>query len=278
IAVPAALAVVTVVACVLGGVHGLEPLVAFGLGAFAAASAGRALFLSVRLAWRGAITAGANPARAVLAGWRGFVGRANGGMVVHLGVVVIAVGLAAATSFGQRGEVRLSPGQSATFDGHTVEFVGYRTVRTPASTAQQAVMRVDGGGDFRPALTSFGSNSSNVVGTPSIDSGWRDDVYLTIDKIPSGSSVVIGVVVQPLVSWMWVGGALLVVGTLLSAVPGRRRRPTDPVSKPVAGVAGTPGPSDEDTDGDADGHARLEEQAEAEPQTEHVPVGIGDRQ
>jgi cytochrome c-type biogenesis protein CcmF len=279
IAVPAALAVVTVVACVIGGVHGLEPLVAFGLGAFAAASAGRALFLSVRLAWRGAITAGASPARAVLAGWRGFVGRANGGMVVHLGVVVIAVGLAAATSFGQRGEVRLSPGQTATFDGHTVEFVGYRTVRTPASTAQQAVMRVDGGGDFRPALTSFGSNSSNVVGTPSIDSGWRDDVYLTIDKIPSGSSVVIGVVVQPLVSWMWVGGALLVVGTLLSAIPGRRRRPTDPVSKPVAGVAGTPGPSDESgpSDEDRDGDDRLEEQAEPEPQTEHVPVGIGDR-
>jgi cytochrome c-type biogenesis protein CcmF len=281
IAVPAALAVVTVVACVLGGVHGLEPLVAFGLGAFAAASAGRALFLSVRLAWRGAISAGASPARAVLAGWRGFVGRANGGMVVHLGVVVIAVGLAAATSFGQRGEVRLSPGQSATFDGHTVEFVGYRTVRTPASTAQQAVMRVDGGGDFRPALTSFGSNSSNVVGTPSIDSGWRDDVYLTIDKIPSGSSVVIGVVVQPLVSWMWVGGALLVVGTLLSAIPGRRRRPTDPVSKPVAGVAGTPGPSDEsgpsDEDRDGDGDDRLEKQAEAEPQIEQVPVGIGDR-
>jgi cytochrome c-type biogenesis protein CcmF len=154
-----------------------------------------------------------------------------------------------------------------------VEFVGLRTVRTSASTAQEAVIRVDGAGDFHPAITTFGSNSANAVGTPSIDSGWRDDVYLTIDKIPSGSSVVIGVVVQPLVSWMWVGGALLVVGTLLSAVPGRRRRPTDPVSKPVVGVAGTPGPSDEDREGDD----RLEEQAEVEPQTEHVPVGIGDR-
>jgi len=273
IAVPAALAVVTVVACVIGGVHGLEPLVAFGLGAFAAASAGRALFLSVRLAWRGAVSAGASSARAALAGWRGFVGRANGGMVVHIGVVVIAVGLAAATSFGQRGEVRLSPGQSATFDGHSVQFVGFRTVRTPASTAQEAVIKVDGRGDFHPAITTFGSNSANAVGTPSIDSGWRDDVYLTIDKIPSGSSVVIGVVVQPLVSWMWVGGALLVLGTILSAVPGRRRRPTDPVSKPVAGVAGRPGPPDEDGDGDG----RLEQQAEAEPRTEHVPVGIGDR-
>ena len=193
-------------------------------------------------------------------------------MVVHIGVVVIAVALAAATSFGHRGEVTLSPGQTASFDGHTMRFIGYRTVRTPASTAQEAVIRVDGGGDFHPAITTFGSNAANTVGTPSIDSGWRDDVYLTIAKIPSDSSVVIDWVVQPLVTWMWVGGTLLVVGTLLSAIPGRRRRPTDPVSKPVVGVAGTPGPSDEG------GDDRLEEQAKTGPQPEQVPVGIGDRQ
>ena len=56
---------------------------------------------------------GFDPARAVLAGWRGLVGRANGGMVVHIGVVLIAVGLAAATAFGQHGEVHLRPGQTA---------------------------------------------------------------------------------------------------------------------------------------------------------------------
>jgi cytochrome c-type biogenesis protein CcmF len=284
IAVPAALAVVTVVACVIGGVHGLEPLVAFGLGAFAAASAGRALVLSVRLAWRSARAAGATPGRATLAGWRGFVGRANGGMVVHIGVVVIAVGLAAATSFGQRGQVRLAPGQTGSFGGHTVQFIGFRKVATPASTAQEAIIKVDGGGDFRPALTTFGSNTANVVGTPSIDSSWKDDVYLTIDKIPSGSSVVVGVVVQPLVAWMWVGGALLVVGTILSAVPGRRRRPTDQVSQPVEGVAGTSGPEGEDEAQGADGSeapAEPEQTAprspEPESEPEQVPVGIGDR-
>ncbi len=88
-----------VVACVLAGVRGVEPLLAFGLGAFAAASAGRALVLSVRGAYRSARSSGATAGRAALTGWRGFVGRANGGMVVHIGVVVVAIGLAAATSY-----------------------------------------------------------------------------------------------------------------------------------------------------------------------------------
>ena len=54
LAVPAAIGVLVVVGCVIGGITGIEPLLAFGLGAFAAASAGRALVLSVRGAWRSA--------------------------------------------------------------------------------------------------------------------------------------------------------------------------------------------------------------------------------
>ena len=33
--------------------------------------------------------------------------------------------------------------------------------------------------------------------------------------------------------WLWVGGAVMAVGTVLAAFPGRRRRPIDPVSAPV---------------------------------------------
>src|SRR3712207_9005628 len=42
------------------------------------------------------------------------------------------------------------------------------------------------------------------------------------------------VMVRPLVVWLWVGGALMALGTLLAAVPGRRRRrPTDAASAPI---------------------------------------------
>jgi cytochrome c-type biogenesis protein CcmF len=239
LAVPATCGVLVVVVCVAAGIHGVEPLLAFGLGAFAATAAARALVLSVRGAWRGARTAGATPSRAVLAGWRGMVGRANGGMVVHIGVVVIAVGLAAATAFGHHGEVHLGPGQTTTVNGHTIEFVGTRTVTSPSHSEFKAGLRVDGGAVFYPAISQFGAGTS-PVGTPAIDSSVLDDVYLTIDSIPSKGTVwTFGVVVQPLVVWLWLGGGLIVVGSVLAAVPGRRRRPTDPVSAPMAGTHGS---------------------------------------
>ena len=121
------------------------------------------------------------------AGWRGFVGRANGGMVVHIGVVVIAIGLAAATSFLHRGELHLAKGQSASFAGHTVTFVGTRQVTSPSRSAFEAVLRVDGGGMFYPAISQFGSGTQ-AVGTPAIDSSWRNDLYLTIDSIPTAGA------------------------------------------------------------------------------------------
>ena len=274
LAVPAAVGVFVLVVCVLAGVRGVEPLLAFGLGAFAAASAGRALVLSVRGAYRTSRAAGASSARATLAGWRGFVGRANGGMVVHIGVVVVAIGLAAATSYLHRGQVHLSVGKTATFSGHTVEFVGTRVVTTPSHSSFEAVLRVDGRGLFTPAVSQFGTGSS-TVGTPAIDSSWRDDLYLTIATIPSNASTsdtstewAFGVVEQPLVMWLWVGAGLIAVGSVLSAIPGRRRRPTDPVSAPVVEAAPPV------TSGDRPPVAGPEDRPELEP--DPLPVGAGD--
>ncbi len=33
--------------------------------------------------------------------------------------------------------------------------------------------------------------------------------------------------------WLWIGGAVVVLGSLLAAFPGKRRDPTEPVSAPV---------------------------------------------
>ncbi len=221
--VPAWVGGLVIVGCVVGGVRGLGPLVAFGLGGFAAAANGRQLVLSAR----GAHRSGAGV-------WRGLVGRANGGMVVHLGVVVIAVALAAATSFGHRSEVTLRPGQVVSSDGHRIKFIGLTQIRTPARTATEALVMVDGHGPLLPAVSQYGQNSE-AVGTPAIDSSLEDDVYLTVDALPvkAGGRVTLGVTVQPLVMWLWGGGLLLVLGSALAAVPGKRRRPTDPVSAPV---------------------------------------------
>ena len=214
LSVPAWAATLVVVACVLAGVRGLAPLVAFGLAAFAAGGA------------LGQLRRAVSAARATGgSGLSGVLGRSGGGMVVHLGVVLVAVALAASSSYGQRRQVRLVPGQTAEVAGHTVTYLGTRSVERDSHVALMAGVRVDGAKVYEPSLRQFPGNRQ-AIGTPSVRTGLFKDVYLTLVTAPPqpGGQAVIGVDVQPLVLWLWVGGGLMLLGTAMAAWPSRRRR------------------------------------------------------
>jgi cytochrome c-type biogenesis protein CcmF len=57
---------------------------------------------------------------------------------------------------------------------------------------------------------------------------------------------------KPMIVWLWIGGALMALGTVLAAFPGeRRRRPTDPVSAAIRAAAASappPEPTEERTE------------------------------
>jgi cytochrome c-type biogenesis protein CcmF len=205
---PAAVAVATLVACVIGGMRGLNPLLAFGLGAFAGSSALRQLFLEVRR--RGAA---------------GFTGPSGGGMVVHIGVVLIAVAFAASHSFAHSSSLPLKQGQTVAFDGHTFTYLGTQEVASPTHTALEAVVKVDHGRAYTPSVNNY-PFADEAIGTPSVKSSLTEDIYLTFPSTPAkqGDPAVIGVIIEPLVSWIWLGGVVILAGTALAAWPHRRRR------------------------------------------------------
>jgi cytochrome c-type biogenesis protein CcmF len=203
------------VAVVLGGT-GVTPLLTFFLGGFAAGAAVRQLALATRLQ-----------------GWRGLVGRANGGMVVHVGVILVAVALAASNTHTRSQELNLTQGVEARWGGHTFELVGFEKSSDDRSTRVSARVLVDGT-ERAPAVTKYTKMGQNI-GTPSVLTSLTKDVYLTLEspvRMDSGAAR-IKVFVKPMIVWIWIGGALMVLGTFLAMFPGRRRRPTDPVSAPV---------------------------------------------
>ena len=221
---PAVAGVAAVLFAVGIGNRGLAPVLAFGLGGFAAGAAVRQIALATRRQ-----------------GWRGVVGRTNGGMVVHLGVVVIAVALAASQSYVTETELRLEPGDTATVGGHTLEYQGLETEDSPEKTTISALIRVDGGKVYRPAINQFRAGN-NAIGTPSVATSLVEDVFLTMLELPETDTdpVIIRVVLQPLVTWLWIGGGLMALGTALAAFPGGRRRPTEPTSARVEGSPAVP--------------------------------------
>jgi cytochrome c-type biogenesis protein CcmF len=170
--------------------------------------------------------------------WRGALrAPSTGGMVVHLGVVILALGIVTSTTYVHRFEVTLATGQSTVVDGQLVSFAGFHSVSDALENATQLAVAVDGH-HLWPAITTYNGRSGTTVGTPAIDSNLARDIYVTFDAVggngntsgaqvqndlPSGS-VVLGITVEPLLAWLWLGGLIIGAG---SAMTFFRRRYAD---------------------------------------------------
>jgi cytochrome c-type biogenesis protein CcmF len=112
----------------------------------------------------------------------------------------------------------------------------------------KARIRIEHGGDdlgvYAPAVNIF-PNSTSAIGTPSVRTGLLRDVYLTLVSSPTdGGRITLGVAVNPMVVWLWIGGGFLVVGTVIALLPVlRRRRPDAPVVESPETVEPDPVPA-----------------------------------
>jgi cytochrome c-type biogenesis protein CcmF len=239
--VPAVVGVATMLLTVVAWTRDWPTVVAFGLAAFTATAIVRETAVAVRARAR---ADGIGWARAVP---RVFSGnpRRYGGLVVHLGVVAIAIVLAAGGSFGTKQEVRLTRGQAASVGGYQVTYVGRHVSRSAQKNVVAVKLRVVHDGDdlgtYAPAISTF-PNATEGIGTPSVHTGLLEDVYLTLVSSPNERGrITVGVQTQPLTLWLWIGGALMALGTLIALSPRVRRRVT---VEPPAPAPGPDAPED----------------------------------
>jgi cytochrome c-type biogenesis protein CcmF len=202
----------------------LPTALAFGLGAFTIAAIEQETWRTIRARSRAdgvgtmraaARTFGSNPRR-------------YGGLTVHMGVVFIAVAIAASHTFATKTEVRLRRNESTTVSGFTLTYLGSSTSRTAQKTSVSADVRIERGGrdlgTYAPSVSTF-PNSNQAIGTPSVRTGVVTDIYLTLVSSPNvRGRITLGVSVFPLVVWIWIGGGLLAVGTIWALVPARKRQ------------------------------------------------------
>jgi len=243
--VPAWIGAAVMVLAVVLGSRDIAEVLAYGLGAFATAGIVRQFYLGVRGRRRALGESGPQAlGRATRSNPRLY-----GGLVVHFGVVLIAVALAASAAHGTSETVRLRVGESATVSGYTFTYVGAKTARSGQKTTVSVGVRVQKGdrdfGMYAPAVSTY-PNSTEGIGTPSVHTGLREDVYLTLVSSPNQQGrVTLGIRINSMIVWLWIGGGVMAIGTVLALLPSLRRRP-----RPAVGERAEP---------DAEPDAALEE-------------------
>jgi cytochrome c-type biogenesis protein CcmF len=233
--------------------------------------------------------------------------RRYGGYIVHIGIAVLLIGIAASSSFQTKRDVNLRPGQSAVVDGRKITYVRPTAHVDKLAFSAGAVLRVQKGGEsftlrptrhfYRPTgipgggisnyfdgeadsdiglkaglLTDFWTaNNPNITGVQrharAADEGFKKCVgggpnvppqcraigtlmraalanpqlrpqalarieqlqLETAKQIAAGylteaAPVTFRVIVNPLVTWMWIGGLIALAGAITGLWPARRAR------------------------------------------------------
>jgi cytochrome c-type biogenesis protein CcmF len=235
--VPSIVAAVVAAVAILLRTPSVFGVAAFAFGAFAASSNVREFVTGAGARMR------AHGERAHVALARLVRGNRHryGGYVAHLGVVVFAVGVAASSEFRHEEQHTLRPGQTVSVSGYDLRLVRLWAAEEPQRAVVGADIAVTRGtrslGMLVPRLNFYRSRDEPLP-TPAVRSRMRD-LYLNLLAFePDGSGATLTAMVEPLVSWIWIGGGIVGAGVLIALWPESGRRPAPPVRVlPVPEVA-----------------------------------------
>ena len=154
--------------------------------------------------------------------------RRYGGYIVHVGMVLIFLGIAGSSAFKTSNEVFLKIGEQTSLRNYTITFEKlsqYPTKNKQVTAATLSVVRSGRRlGFVSPAIETY-TRGSTTATEVAIKSTLIEDFYAILAgfEITDGTAT-FKLIIIPLVSWIWIGGAVLAVGTLFVLFPDRRER------------------------------------------------------
>ncbi|HYR39703.1 MAG TPA: heme lyase CcmF/NrfE family subunit [Methylomirabilota bacterium] len=153
--------------------------------------------------------------------------RRYGGFVVHLGILVIALGVAGSQAWSLQTETTLEKGQSVELAGYRVRFDGLSASEESNHFKVTGAFTMTTGrssfAELRPARK-FYPQEQTPIAAVDYRLGWVEDVYLVLgDFARDGSRATVKLQVNRLVSWLWIGGLVLTLGAALAILPDHRK-------------------------------------------------------
>ena len=227
---PAVVALIVVIALVIAGIRQWYALVAFFFCTFVISAVlsqwFRDVFARHRAKAENYLTAflnllGSNKSR-------------YGGYIVHIAIVLIAIGVVGSSLFDVEKEYVLKPGESMTINNYTLTYEALDWHGTPSKMVVTAEVSVYKGDRFISTLSPevyFHPNFEQGVGEVDIRSTFIEDLYIILagwepvdsEDLNKGYIAGFSVHINPLIIWIWIGGGVFLIGGLLAFWSGRQK-------------------------------------------------------
>jgi cytochrome c-type biogenesis protein CcmF len=221
--IPAAIGTAVVAVCLAFGLRGVAPLAAYGFASFAAAVTLREL----------ALPAAARMKDRAEPPWTAFIRsavkspRRFGGYIVHLGIIAIVVAIAASSTSVTHATATLATGKELVVGKYRLRYLGIENGEEPHrkwTAAKLELTEPSGNVEVLTPRMNFYERSNDPVGTPAVKSHLTEDFYVSLLAFSDeGRAASFNAWIFPLVGWIWWMIPILVLGSLISLWPNRRR-------------------------------------------------------
>ena len=160
--------------------------------------------------------------------------RRYGGYVVHFGVALLFIGFVG-NAFGIHEQAEVNPGDEITAGRYRFVVRGFADQENDNFVSSRAHIDVFTGGKFFATLhpeRRLYKASQQPTTEVAIRPRLNEDIYLVFAGMAEDSGkAVIQIYINPLVNWVWIGGAIMVLGTLIALVPSRLPPPAAPARR-----------------------------------------------
>ena len=155
--------------------------------------------------------------------------RRYGGYLVHMGMVFIFIGFAG-SAFNQTGQSEMNPGDALQVGEYQFKMTNLAEETAPTYQTAIATMEVSQNGQLLGTLYPeqriyTTGREAQPTGLPGIRRRLNRDLYVVFAGFTrDGKTPIIQAYINPLTSWVWAGGLVLIFGTLVALVPSKIKR------------------------------------------------------
>jgi cytochrome c-type biogenesis protein CcmF len=184
--------------------------------------------------WRGAYARQKSQGENVFTAFWHLTGRNRrryGGYIIHLSMMLMAIGILGIEIFQVETQGTLELNQHTSIGGY--DMVYQSIAQFPASDGRQVTRAVVGVykdgkylGELHPRIDYY-SDAQQTMTIPGQRSTMKDDLYvLLVDWEPAAATgATFKIFVNPLVNWLWLGSLLFLAGVVIAAWPEREAEP-----------------------------------------------------
>jgi len=165
--------------------------------------------------------------------------RRYGGYLVHLSMVIIVMGVVGSSLYQTEYQVTLAKGERIDVKDYTLEYEKFEAQATPAKHRFATLVGVYRGGRRIATLfpeKNFHWNVEQWVTEVAIRTSLKEDLYVILAGLSEDGSATFQILINPLVVWLWIGGGLLLLGTMVAIWPGGAQ--TSNVKRQASNVRG----------------------------------------